>query len=148
MSDETAPFHFFHPHRVRYSEVDPQAIVFNSRYMEFVDEAGTEYFRALGFPPLELASVQQFDMVVVHAEMEFRAAARLDDLLHIYVRTARIGRTSLTSRFEIRRATDGALLNRATIKYVNVDLASGKAVPVPETVRRAVEALEGLAVTA
>ncbi len=144
MSDE---YHFCYPHRVRYAEVDPQEIVFNSRYLEFCDAAGTEYFRALGFPPRELASVHHFDMVVVRAEVEFLAPARLDDRLHIYVRTSHLGRSSMTTQFEIRRADDEALLTRVAIKYVNLDRATGKAAAVPAAVREAVGAFEGQVVT-
>ena len=38
-------------HRVRFSEVDPQSIVFNSRYLEFFDAASIEFFRFFGYPP-------------------------------------------------------------------------------------------------
>ncbi|MBI4736341.1 MAG: hypothetical protein HY766_09850 [candidate division NC10 bacterium] len=38
------------PVRVRYSEIDRQGIVYYSRYLEYVDVALSEYFRALGFP--------------------------------------------------------------------------------------------------
>jgi acyl-CoA thioester hydrolase len=136
-------YHYYYTHRVRYAEVDPQEIVFNSRYLEFCDSAGTEYFRALGFPPRELAGVHHFDMVVVRAEVEFLAPARLDDLLHIYVRSSHLGRSSMTTQFEIRRAEDKALLTRVEIKYVNLDRATGKAAPVPASVREAVAAFEG-----
>jgi hypothetical protein len=35
--------------RVRYSECDPQKVVFNSRYSDYVDTASTEFFKAIGF---------------------------------------------------------------------------------------------------
>src|SRR5262249_11086983 len=39
---------FRHRIRVRYSEIDGQAVVFNSRYLEYADVAITEYYRSLG----------------------------------------------------------------------------------------------------
>ena len=39
----TTPFTY--QFRVRYAEVDPQAVVFNSRYLEYADVLVTEYFR-------------------------------------------------------------------------------------------------------
>ena len=39
-------FTFFHPLRVRWSEVDPQGIVFNPNYLAYADIALTEYMRA------------------------------------------------------------------------------------------------------
>ena len=41
-------FSFFHSLRVRWSEVDPQGIVFNGSYLTYADVATTEYYRHLG----------------------------------------------------------------------------------------------------
>ena len=43
-----ADFRFAHRMRVRYAEVDPQRIVFNTRYLEYFDVGITEYFRTVG----------------------------------------------------------------------------------------------------
>ena len=39
---------FTHSLRVRYAEVDSQGIVFNANYLNYLDVAITEYFRAQG----------------------------------------------------------------------------------------------------
>jgi hypothetical protein len=39
---------FRHRLRVRYGEIDSQAVLFNARYLDYVDIAITEYFRGLG----------------------------------------------------------------------------------------------------
>jgi acyl-CoA thioester hydrolase len=145
MQDFPTGYHYYYPHRVRYAEADPQEIVFNSRYLEYCDAAVTEYLRALGFPPNEIVSVHHCDMVVVHAELEFIGPARLDDLLHVYVRTSHVGRSSITKQFEIRRGGDNTLLTRASIKYVNFDRATGKAAPVPLALREAIAKFEEIA---
>lgn len=140
-------YHFHYPLRVTYAEVDPQEIVFNSRYLEYFDAALTEYYRALGFPPHEIVSLHHCDMVVVRAEVEFISPARMDDLLDIHVRTSHLGRSSITKQFEIRRSEDGVLLTRASIKYVNFDRGTGKAAPVPAIVREAIAKFEGSTVS-
>jgi acyl-CoA thioesterase FadM len=54
-----------------------------------------------------------------------------------------IGRSSFTMDFEIVR--EGAeLVCRAQIVYVNFDKATLEARPVPESVRRRIEACEGI----
>jgi acyl-CoA thioester hydrolase len=40
-------FAFFYPLRVRWSEVDPQNIVFNPNYLVYADIAMTEYMPAI-----------------------------------------------------------------------------------------------------
>src|SRR5512147_1599801 len=87
-------FRFSCPIRVRYSEIDGQGIVYNSRYLEYVDVALTEYFRALGFQYQELVEEHGFDPSLVKATIEFRRAARFDELLQIRARVEAVGRTS------------------------------------------------------
>jgi acyl-CoA thioester hydrolase len=144
----TTDFRFNYPLRVRYCETDGQEIVFNSHYLEYCDAAGTEYFRAAGIAPKEMVSVHQLDVVIVHAELDYISPARYDDLLNVYVRTSKIGRTSLTMHFEVRGQDDRQVLCRILIKYVNYDRGTGKPAPVPPSVRDAIAKIEGEAVTA
>lgn len=141
--DNPDGYRFSYPLRVRYAEVDSQDIVFNSRYLEYCDAAATEYLRAAGFPPHDLIRVHHCDLVVVRAEIEFVAPARLDDMLNVYLRASHLGRSSITKQFEVRRTGDDALLARASIKYVNFDRATGKAMPVPASVREGIVKFEG-----
>jgi acyl-CoA thioester hydrolase len=88
-------FTFFHPLRVRWSEVDPQGIVFNPNDLACADIALTQYMRGIGFPYpdglLQLGS----DLFAVCAEINFRASAKYDDELDLAARIARIGRRPL-----------------------------------------------------
>ncbi len=123
-------------HRVRWSEVDPQSIVFNSRYLEFFDAAMTEYYRVIGYPPMEIGSTD-FDPVVVKAEINYRSSAVMDDLLRITVACTRMGTSSLDLGFEIFRDATSELLVTATITYVNVDQSTRKSTPIPAEIRSA-----------
>ncbi|MCX6590994.1 MAG: thioesterase family protein [Acidobacteria bacterium] len=134
-------FQFSHTFRVRYSEVDPQAVVFNARYLDYADLGVTEYWRALGisFAPGE----NFFEVHVVKATVEFRAPIRYDEQVVAYVRTSRIGRTSLTTQLELHGATGDDL--RAVIEQVqvHVDLKTGRPQPVPDWVIERMEQFEG-----
>lgn len=123
-------------HRVRWSEVDPQNIVFNSRYLEFFDAAMTEYYRVIGYPPMEIGSTD-FDPVVVKAEINYRNSAVMDDVLRITVSCTRMGTSSLDLGFEIFRDATNELLVTATITYVNVDQSTRKSTPIPAEIRSA-----------
>lgn len=138
-------FRFACPIRVRYSEIDGQGIVYNSRYLEYVDVALAEYFRALGFQYQELVENHGFDPSLVKATLEFRRAARFDELLQIHTRVEAIGRTSFGMMFEIVREESGEVLTSARIVYVNFDKTTQSARPVPESIRRRIEAFEGVA---
>ncbi|MBI3121390.1 MAG: acyl-CoA thioesterase [candidate division NC10 bacterium] len=136
-------FRFVCPIRVRYSEIDGQGIVYNSRYLEYVDVALSEYFRALGFPYQELVEQHGFDPSVVKATIEFKRTARFDESLQVWARVAAIGRTSFTMDFAITRAANDELITSIQIVYVNFAKAIQASRPVPESVRRRIEAFEG-----
>ncbi len=129
--------------RVRYSEVDCQGIVYNSRYLEYVDVGLAEYFRALGLPYPEMVERHGFDPSLIKAALEFKRPARFDDLLRISGRVTSIGRTSFTMVFQIIREKDTEPVCRAEIVYVNFDRATQSSRPVPESIRLRIEEFEG-----
>jgi acyl-CoA thioester hydrolase len=138
-------FRFAYPIRVRYSEIDGQGIVFNSRYLEYLDVVLTEYLRALGFQHPGLVEQHGFDPSLVKATVEFKRAAHFDEPLLVHARVIAIGCTSFTMDFEIVREHGGEVVARAQIVYVNFDKATEESRPVPQSIRRRIEAFEGTA---
>lgn len=136
-------FRFAWPVRVRYSEIDGQGIVFNSRYLEYVDVTLTEYLRAVGFQYNEIVERHGFDPSLVKATLEFKRVARFDEALLVHARVAAIGRTSFSMDFEITLAPNGEPVTSVQIVYVNFDKATQSSRPVPEEIRRRIEAFEG-----
>ncbi len=135
-------FRFSFPKRVRFAEVDAQAVVFNSRYLEYFDIGLVEYFRAAGFyNGPQLAGAPEFH--VAKALVEYKAPVLLDEMIAICVRCARLGTTSMTFRFEIH-AGDGEDL-RATGEEVHVHVAEvrGRPEPLPASVVEKFERHEG-----
>ena len=97
----SADFKFSTPVRVRWMECDAQGIVFNGAYMGYLEIAQAEYFRHLGFSIYKVARRGYFDSAVVKATLEFKAPARVDDVLELHVRVSAIGNTSITLVVEI-----------------------------------------------
>lgn len=89
-----ADFRFFDRLRVRWSEVDMMRVVFNSHYLGYFDVALTNYWRALGLPFTAALARRLGELFVRKATLEFHAPARLDDVLDIGLRCARIGNSS------------------------------------------------------
>ena len=125
-------------HRVRYSEVDPQSIVFNSRYLEFFDAAMTEYYRSIGFSPKAITEVG-FDPVLMKVEIQYHSSAVIDDLLRIGVECSRIGNSSMDLGFTVTRDHDGQLMATGKITYVNIDQVTRKSVAIPDVIRAALK---------
>lgn len=141
-----ADFRFSFPHRVRFAEVDAQAVVFNSRYLEYFDIGLVEYWRAAGIYSGEgLAGGPEAH--VAKAVVDYRAPILLDEIIAICVRCSRIGTSSMTLAFELhgRANGDGAADLRATGEEVHVHVAEvrGRPTPLPVDVIAKFEAYEG-----
>jgi acyl-CoA thioester hydrolase len=125
---------FVHRLRVRYSECDPQGVVFNPQYLAFADHALTELWRELFGGYMEMLK-RGVDVVVAEATLRFRASARFDEELDIAVSVAHLGTTSMTLHNAITRVADGAAIAEVEMRYVWVDRATGAKTPVPDWAR-------------
>ena len=102
--------------RVRYADVTCGNHVFYSRYLEFIEEARGEFFRAAGIPPGELSG-EGFQFPVVDVRIQYLEPARYDDLLTIEVSLVRLNRLRTTMRYLIRNQLS-APLAEATIQHI------------------------------
>jgi acyl-CoA thioester hydrolase len=126
----TAPL--THPLRVRYAECDPQGVVFNAHYLAWFDLNMTELWRA-AFGSYQSAIDRGVDIVVVTAQLAYRASARFDDALELEVAVAALGTTSLTTEHAVRR--DGQPLVTGTLRHVMVDPQALTKLAIPDWVR-------------
>ena len=137
-TDRKPPFKYSAIARVWFSDTDAQGIVYYGRYMPYFDHARTEYHRHLGRVALEGR-----DFVMRASTVEYHAPARFDDLLEIFVRAARIGRTSTTYECAAHRMEDDELMVTATQTLVLVDLDERRAAEIPDEYRELIRSFEG-----
>jgi acyl-CoA thioester hydrolase len=131
-------FKFHTSLRVRWMECDAQGIVFNGAYMGYLEVGQAEYFRNLGFSIYRVAQRGYFDSAVVKAVMEFKAPARVDELLDLYVRVSHIGTTSITLDVEIYPQGSDSLLTTLQAVYAGFRPESATTRPVPDDIRELV----------
>ena len=141
-------FSFFHPLRVRWSEVDMQKVVFNGNYFNYFDVAVYESWRTMMEAAIKTQGAQvkpQFEgwlhnIYVVKAGAEYHGPAHWDDQLEIGVRAAKLGRSSMRTVLEIYRG-DVHLISGELI-YVYKDPVANASAPLPEGFRQMVIAFE------
>jgi acyl-CoA thioester hydrolase len=134
------PYKFSSYTRVGFSDTDAQGIVYYGRYLPYFDHARVEYSRYLRLLEYELG---ECEFVMRACEVLYEAPARFDDLLEVFVRTKRIGRTSMTSEYCAVRVDDDVVMCTAEQALVLVDLAERRPVPIPHGYRAAVAEFEG-----
>jgi acyl-CoA thioester hydrolase len=136
---EHPPFRFSARTRVGFSDTDAQGIVYYGRYNPYFDLARVEYLRALGL----LRPFVDGDFVMRASSVEYHAPAVFDDEIEVFLRIARIGRTSVAFDFAAYREPDDTLMVTASQTMVLVDLAGRRPREIPVEWRRPVETFEG-----
>ena len=139
-TDRKPPFKYSALTRVGFSDTDAQGIVYYGRYLPYFDDARVEYLRHLG---LLDADLRDCEFVMRASHVLYEAPARFDDLLEVFVRTKRIGRSSAISEYAAYRVDDDALMCTAEQTMVLVDLAERRPHPVPDDYRQVVADFEG-----
>ena len=134
------PFKFSALTRVGFSDTDAQGIVYYGRYLPYFDLARVEYHRHLGL--LDVDSRDE-EFVMRASEIEYLAPARFDDLIEVFIRMARIGRTSATYECAAYRVEDDKLMVTAKQTLVMIDLADRRAAEIDAGFREQVARFEG-----
>ena len=137
---QRSDFRFLDRLRVRWVEIDAQKIVFNAHYLMYFDTAMTGYWRALALPYAETMASLQGDLFVRKAEIDYRASARMDDLLDIGLRCERIGNASIV--FVGGAFRQDKLLVSCQLTYVFAEADGSASKPVPAELRQALERFE------
>ena len=140
VTERRPPFRYSALARVGFSDTDAQGVVYYGRYMPFFDLARVEYTRHLGLAIHALAE-QQFVMRAV--SVEYHAPARFDDLLEVFVRTKRIGQSSITTAYAVHRLEDDALMCTAEQTLVLIEMAERRSTTIPEALRAPIREFEG-----
>ena len=92
------------PLRVYYEDTDAAGIVYYANYLKFAERGRTEMMRDLGFAHSEIAQETGIVFTVRRCSADYRAAARLDDMLSVETRIQEIGAATLSLDQQIRRA--------------------------------------------
>jgi 4-hydroxybenzoyl-CoA thioesterase len=123
---------------VRFGHVDQARIVYYPWFFHFCHEAMERMFEHVaGITYADLFGKERLGFPAVHIETDFHEKVGYGETLRMGVSIEKIGRTSVTLRFEGRRASDGVLAFRASTTTVCCDMNDFAPVPIPERYRRA-----------
>jgi acyl-CoA thioester hydrolase len=127
------------PVRVYYEDTDFSGLVYHASYLRFLERGRTDSLRLSGFAQSDLhAGDASLIFAVRRMIIEFLAPARMDDVLHVETRTSEVRGASLLVKQRIIRGP--TVLLTADVRVAAI--AGGKAVRIPDHLRRAFEAAE------
>ncbi|MGH3012809.1 MAG: acyl-CoA thioesterase [Gaiellaceae bacterium] len=140
VTNRKPPFKFSAFARVGFSDTDAQGIVYYGRYLPYFDLARVEYERHLGLLRREAVGK---DFVMRASSVLYEAPARFDELLEVFVRVKRIGRTSVTYEYSAYRVADDVLMCTAEQTLVLVAVPERLPTAISDTYRQPVAEFEG-----
>lgn len=126
---------------IRFSHSDPAGIVYYPNYFDMMNGVVEDWFgQELGVDFVEMIMGRRYGMPIVHAECDFMVPSRFGERLAFTLLVERLGRSSLAYR--IVGHVDGTARLSARIVTAMISLASGKTAPIPDELRRLVEAYQ------
>jgi acyl-CoA thioester hydrolase len=136
------PFHFRHDLRVRYVETDAQAVVYHANFLVYCDVARIEYLRGMATSAGrdEVWRDEGCDVVLVNANCDFRASARFDDPLAVWMRLAQVGSSSFSFAYRIERGE--TLVCEVKTVHVTIDRQTRVKRPLPDALKLGLPAYE------
>jgi acyl-CoA thioester hydrolase len=116
--------------------------VFYANYLKFFERARTEWLRACGVDQRRLADETGAIFIVRSTALDYRAPARLDDVVKIVSRIERLGRASVDFAQEAWR--EGTLLATGSIRIGCVDRIALRPAAIPPPVLAALRGGPGV----
>jgi acyl-CoA thioester hydrolase len=116
--------------RVYYEDTDRGGVVYYANYLRYFERARSEWLRSLGVNQEQLAEVEGVIFVVARAEIDFKAGARLDELLGVTVNVVEKKKTYLWLEQQVLRDS-GQVCAAARIQVACVRRSDMWPQPVP-----------------
>ncbi len=116
--------------RVEWRDIDPAGHVNNANYLAYIEESNVQVAAAYGYPLSRLLA-EGLGIVARRYRIEYREPALPDDELEVTTFISEVKRASAVRHYQVLRPADGALLARAHVLWVFVDLTSGAPRRIP-----------------
>ncbi|MHC5543965.1 acyl-CoA thioesterase [Singulisphaera rosea] len=126
---------------VQWGDQDAFGHVNNTIYLRWCESSRIAYFGSVGLSAR--MGPEQIGPILASITCHYRRQVNYPETVKIGARVARIGRSSVTLEHKIFAESSGMLVAEAHATIVVFDYIQNRSHPVPDTVRRAIEVLEG-----
>ena len=124
---------FSWPTRVYWEDTDAGGVVYHAQYLAFLERARSEWLRARGVAQDRLRAEHDLVFAVRAMRIDFRAPARLDDLLDVSVAVRDCRKASLVFAQAIHRG--GVLLVDAEVRVAALRASDFRPRPIPQSLQ-------------
>ena len=128
-----------HVDRVRFADLDAMRHLNNAGFLTFFESARVEFINGLlGDDPTTRGD---FGFIFAECKINYRAPAFFDEEIRTCLRPGEIARSSVRLDFAMHAVGDGRLLAEGYGVLVGYDYAAGRATPLPDRFRDALQTL-------
>lgn len=106
--------------RVRYAETDQMGVVYYANYLVWFEVSRTDWLRHAGWSYRDMEA-EGYMLPVVQANCAYRQSARYDDEIDISARGTLLSPVRIRFDYDVRRATDAALLAEGYTVHASLD---------------------------
>jgi 4-hydroxybenzoyl-CoA thioesterase len=123
---------------VRFGDADPAGLVYYPIILHYLHVAMEEFFAGrCGIAYARLMQDERLGFPTVSVQAEFFVPLVYGDEALVELFISRVGRSSSTFEYTVRRASDGTLCARSTQVQVAMNLDTRRAVQIPDQYREA-----------
>ncbi|HZM14637.1 MAG TPA: thioesterase family protein [Candidatus Krumholzibacteria bacterium] len=124
---------------VRFRDTDAMGHVNNAVYLTYLEVGRQAYWRRFS----ARTNYEQVPFVLAHACLDFRAEARVGEVIRVFLRTNWVSRRSFGMEYELRERESGRLAVTGETVQVTYDYEAKRSIPVPDWLRQELERIEG-----
>jgi acyl-CoA thioester hydrolase len=126
---------------VQWGEQDSLGHVNHVTYFRWYESARIAYFLRIGL--MDMHKHERIGPIIASVTNDYRRQVNYPDTVHIGVKVARIGRSSLDMEHKIFSQNEGTLAAEGKSTLIVFDYQTSKSHAVPVRIRHAIESLEG-----
>ncbi|HKQ57784.1 MAG TPA: thioesterase family protein [Candidatus Eisenbacteria bacterium] len=123
----------------RFRDTDAMGHINNAVYITYLEVARQVYWAKLD----EHADYRRVPFILAHVDVDFRSEALVNERLEAGIRMEWISNRSFAFRYRIWEKTSSRVVVEANTVQVCYDYGAKKTIPMPDELRRSLEAFEG-----
>jgi 4-hydroxybenzoyl-CoA thioesterase len=121
---------------VRFDDVDYAQIVYFPRLFGYCHWVFEDFFgKEAGISYADLLIKRRVGFPTVHSHADFKVPMRFGDVCRVEMETLKLGKSSLTNRYQLHLGETRRLCAEVEIVHVAIDMDSMKSVNIPEDIR-------------
>ena len=123
----------------RFRDTDAMGHINNAVYVTYLEVARQVYWARLDAH----SGYRRVPFILAHVTIDFRSEALVNEVLEAGIRLEWIGGRSFAFVYRIWEKTSGRTVVEASTVQVCYDYAAKRTIPMPDDLRRSLEAFEG-----